>query len=595
MRKFLNIRHSFLLVFLLLSSLLINCKNENAGNEKAVKKSTQPNIIFIMTDDMGYETVGYNDAINYKTPNIDKLAQEAFVFTNCDAQPLCCPTRIKLMSGQDNYRNYKGWGSFNLEFPAIGKIMQNAGYATAVFGKWHMNKSPEELGFDEHCYFDGSPPPLPYDEFFKRYFYNCPLIEDGERIVVPYSPDKFNQRVLKFIDEHREKPFFIYYPLSLAHNPFEPTPDSDDPTSTNWQKNFEDMVAYADKMIGNVVKKLKEDGLYENTIIFYTADNGTKTLAHHMKNGDVIYGGKGTQVVDGCHVPLFIKYDGTYKTLDDLVDFADFYPTLASIAGVKKDELSNRLDGVSLHPLLKREVREEKPFIFSTYFHPLSAYIRNKQYKYHFDGRLYDIIDDPRELRPFYARNDNKQTAEARIQLKEQLADLLEDEEMSQYATKNKLINKFGDYQDVKENNWMLGGYIFDELEYTPTLEIISCDITKFLSEDEAAYSLRIERRKKYADAVIKSVKLFKNGKTIYAESYDDIELTTRVNTDVLRKKGNPIIAFTNEGDGIKLSLGQLSVSGLEQVKLQVETELSNPGNQWGDRIILNIYLDKNE
>ena len=112
------------------------------ASEKNRSLKQKPNVIFIMTDDMGYETIGYNKATNYKTPHLDKFAKESFVFTNCDAQPLCCPTRVKLVTGQLNYSNYSGWGSFDLHFPAIGEMMQRAGYATAVFGKWHLNKPP---------------------------------------------------------------------------------------------------------------------------------------------------------------------------------------------------------------------------------------------------------------------------------------------------------------------------------------------------------------------------------------------------------------------------------------------------------------------
>ena len=96
----------------------------SSESQKVQSLKQKPNVIFIMADDLGYETIGHNKATNYKTPNVDKLANESFVFTNCDAQPLCCPTRIKLVSGQYNYRNYTGWGSFDLECPAIGKMMQ---------------------------------------------------------------------------------------------------------------------------------------------------------------------------------------------------------------------------------------------------------------------------------------------------------------------------------------------------------------------------------------------------------------------------------------------------------------------------------------
>jgi len=130
------------------------------------------------------------------------------------------------------------------------------------------------------------------------------------------------------------------------------------------------MVAYSDKMIGNVFQKLKETNLYENTILFYTSDNGSKTLAHEMNDGSVIYGGKGTHTVDGCHVPLTVKWNGTHKILDELVDFTDFYPTLANLADVPTSNLSKKIDGVSLLPLLNGESRDDKSYIFSVYFHP---------------------------------------------------------------------------------------------------------------------------------------------------------------------------------------------------------------------------------
>lgn len=553
-----------------------------------------------MTDDMGYETVGYNEATNYKTPNLDKLARESVVFTNCDAQPLCCPTRVKLVTGQYNYCNYKGWGSFDLEFPAVGKMMQQAGYATAVFGKWHMNQRPANVGFDESCVFNDKGR-LSHAEHMKYYYYNNPnIIDGGKRVMVNYPPDRFNQRVLECIDKHKKKPFFIYYPLMLSHNPFQPTPDSQDKTSTGWQRNFEDMVAYADKMIGNVIAKLKAEGLYDDTVIFYTSDNGTKTLVHEMTDGEAIYGGKGTQTFDGCHVPLFVKYDGAHKTCDDLVDFTDFYPTIASIAGVRKEGQSELLDGVSLLPVLENKIREGKPYIFSAYTHPLNAYIRNKQYKLYFDGRLYDIVNDPREIKPFYTRNDALETAKARRELKSQLTEFLEDERYSKRPMKQRLIKAFGDYKSDRTNNWMLSGSIFDDFGYTPEQRTITCDMTPFLEKDKADYSLRFSRSHLssnsgliYADIAIKSVTVIQNGDTIFSENYEDIELTTTRDVDMLRRKGNTYTSFKYTGDGAKIALGELSRPEKGDIKLVVTAEVSNPDNQWGDRIRLYQHLSR--
>ena len=367
----------------------------------------KPNIIFILADDMGYETVGFNGALNYQTPHLDTLAQESFVFTQCDAQPLCCPTRVKFVSGQFNYRSYQGWGGFAQEFPSLGEILRANGYETAVFGKWHIAKSPPELGFDQHCIFTAYNDGLSQADHMKYYYHEAPIFEDGVAKKVRYAPDKFNQRVLDFIEEKKDKPFFIYHPFSLAHNPFEPTPDSEDQRSIDWQRNFEDMVTYVDKLIGKVVSKLKAEGIYEDTVIFYSADNGTKTKYHKMRDGRTVYGAKGTHAHDGVHVPLLVKYNGKAQVSDDLVDFSDFYPTIAALAEI--EELHQDIDGVSLVPVLENRVRDGKPYIFSLYTHPVSAYARDQRYKLFYDQRLFDLVADPHEERPYYLNNDTPQ------------------------------------------------------------------------------------------------------------------------------------------------------------------------------------------
>ncbi len=415
-----------------------------------------------------------------------------------------------------------------------------------------------------------------------------------------YAPDKFNQRVLQFIDDHKKAPFFIYYPLSLSHNPFEPTPDSKDPKCSDWQTNFEDMVAYADKLIGKVIKKLKDTGIYDNTIIFYTADNGTKTLAHVMKDGNVIYGGKGTQTVQGVHVPLMIKYDGVHSRSNELVDFTDFYPTIAEMAGIPKSELSDRLDDVSLMPTLQGKSREGKLVIFSIFFSPLNAYIRDKQYKYYLDGRVYDLVNDPRELKPFYSVNDISVTSSARKYLKQQLFQLLAKEQLSTYPAKEELINVFGKIDQIKENNWMLGSCIFDKLEFVPRMETISFDITDFLGYNPSEYTVEFSRSYRstnseltYADAQIKSVKILEDGNTIFEKDSLSLELTTKIDVDKLRRTGNPIISFIKEGNGCSLSLAKLTHNEHGKKKLELKVDFSNPQNQWGDRIKLYVFLHK--
>jgi len=558
----------------------------------------KPNVVLIVTDDMGYETIGYNKVVNFRTPNIDTLAGESIVFPNCDAQPLCVPSRVQLITGQYNYRNYINWGSFNLEMPALGSMMRDAGYATGAFGKWHLSRSPEELGFDDYSLFDGSPGNLSYAEFFKRYYYNSPLKEKSGDYIAAYAPDRFNQQLLRFIDDNKTKPFFIYYPMSLAHNPFEPTPDSKDPACRDWQRNFEDMVAYADKLIGRVIAKLKQTGLYDNTVIIYTGDNGTKTLAHIMSDGTTIYGGKGIHTNDGCHVPLFVKYDGKSRLSEELVDFTDFYPTLAEIAGYDLNPLAEKVDGASLMPVLQNGPGREKPYIFSTYFEPLSCYIRNAQYKLYYDGRLFNIRNDPRELKPYYVQNDRPQTAAARMLLKSALEDLLDETALSEYPAKQRLQKTFGPPAELKRK-LMLGGFIFDSLQYTPRQGKIRLDITDFLSSDAVDYNLGVARMYRsgnsgliYANAVVKDVKILHDGKVGKRIDSGGLVLSTERDYKKLKETGNPLISFVYKGDDAVIGLGTLSIRAAEKVEIEVDLEVFNPDNQWGDRLMLYFFLE---
>jgi len=242
-------------------------------------------------------------------------------------------------------------------------------------------------------------------------------------------------------------------------------------------------------------------------------------------------------------------------------------------------------------------------YIFSVYFHPLNAYIRGKEYKYYLDGRLYNIKNDPRELHPYYSQSDDPGTVRFREKLKAQLAELLEEGQLSEHSIKDRLIKTFGDYRSEKENHWLLRSFIFDSLEYTPRSETLSFDLTKYLGKGEDSCSLRFSRSHlsgdnsglTFADAKVRSVRVFQDGDTLLTKEPEDEELTTRRNVDMLRRRGNPIISFTREGDDSKISLGELALRNSEPVKVEADVALSNPANQWGDRIILHVYLDKHK
>ncbi|BDS06309.1 hypothetical protein NT6N_13490 [Oceaniferula spumae] len=561
----------------------------------AAPSSTKPNIIFIMTDDVGYETVSYNKALNFKTPNIDRLSTESTVFTQADATPLCCPTRTRVVSGQYTYRNYIGWdGKIKKTAPFIAEKLKSAGYATAAMGKWHLGdkKSPARMGFDEHCLFwlQG----MSQSDMMKFAYRNAPYLHNGKIVRAPYGPDLANEQARAFIKKNKDRPFFLYYTPWLCHNPFEPTPDSKDQNCTDWQTNFEDMVAYTDKLVGKIVKELKDQGIYENTVIVYTGDNGTKTCAHIMEDGTVIYGGKGTQTIDGCHVPLLVKTDGTHRTLDNLIDFADFYATFADLAGVPAKDIDPTIDGVSFAPLLRGETKTLRSHLFS--FFRGGAFVRNQHYKYYIDQRIYDLVADPRENQPFYPESDTPETAKARKALHAEMTEIIQGERFKNAVHRKELLKTFERYQKPAQSR-ILGSRDFDGITAAAKSVSWDLDMTPYLTDKNSTYRLRFSRSYRtknshliYSNARIKKVRVLCDGKEVFSRQPTTATLTTRPKAKVI----NPMVDFIYDESKARVGLKGLNIpEGTKTITLKIDADLTNPGNQWGDRIRLYTFLEK--
>ena len=225
---------------------------QGAEEPKPAGKS-QPNVIVILADDLGYECVGANGGKSYRTPHLDRLAREGVRFEHCYAQPNCTPTRTQLMTGLSNVRNYVSFGELEKSQTTFGNIFSQAGYATCIAGKWQLGSKdpglPKHFGFDEHCLWAHmgrgeryANPSLNVNGEFKTF--------EGK-----YGPDICQEFVLDFIRRTRSKPFFVYYPMLLTHGGYEATPDSVDwgkPTAQSrehGQQHFADMVAYMDKRL----------------------------------------------------------------------------------------------------------------------------------------------------------------------------------------------------------------------------------------------------------------------------------------------------------------------------------------------------------
>src|SRR3990172_3821152 len=257
-------------------------------------RADKPNIILIMADDLGYECLGCYGSASYKTPVLDRLAATGARFEHAYSQPLCTPSRVKIMTGRCNSRNYTYFGALPAKEKTFGHLMQAAGYATCIVGKWQLaardggeGTYPEAAGFDEHCLWQ-------VDDRGSRY--RDPIIvENGrnrEDLKDKYGPDIFVEYAFDFIERKKDKPFFLYYPMTLTHAPFEPTPDTEEwkqGTTKADKKHFADMVAYMDKIIGQIVGKLDRAGLRENTLILFTGDNGTaRGIATRRKDSNII-------------------------------------------------------------------------------------------------------------------------------------------------------------------------------------------------------------------------------------------------------------------------------------------------------------------
>ncbi|MDP6960582.1 MAG: sulfatase-like hydrolase/transferase [Dehalococcoidia bacterium] len=419
----------------------------------------RPNIVLIMSDDLGYEAIGANGGTSYATPVLDSMATTGARFENAHVQPLCTPTRVQLMTGKYNFRNYIGFGLIAPDEITFGHIFSEAGYKTCISGKWqlHSYNPPDEMpemrskgqkiedaGFDEFCVWH------PHHTEDKGSRYKDPIIyENGkflENTQGEYGEDIFADYIIDFMERNQDDPFFVYFPMALTHRPLEPTPDSPEfdefiPPSNEtlggrtwaelegWEDDpryYKDMVEYHDKVIGRVNDKLAELGIAEDTLVIYVGDNGSPVeVCSVVHSHTEICGGKGLTVDRGTHVPLIASWPGTIPeghVESDLIDSSDFLPTILDAAGITPPD-EYLMDGRTFLPQLKGEKGNSRDWVYF-HFEPMSGrnsrfarYVRNHDYKLYDDGRLFDLSADAEEEFPFTASNDNDDRAAARKQL----------------------------------------------------------------------------------------------------------------------------------------------------------------------------------
>ena len=386
----------------------------------AFGQKKKPNIILIMADDIGMEAFGAYGNDDKITPNVDKLAAEGMLFQNAYSTPLCTPSRVELMTGKYNNRNYVGFGILDPKEKTFAHYMKELGYKTCIAGKWQLlgnekqmelakgatGSYPHQAGFDRFAVWQA-------DKLGSRY--KDPMIYTDERksVVIKgdYGDEYFTRYIEKFITESKDEPFFVYYPMALTHDPFQPTPFSadyktKDTAKVNDPKYFKDMLRYLDHLVGRITKKLDDTGIREETVIMFIGDNGTSPQIVSRFKGTDYRGAKGQTISRGTHVPMIVNWKGKIKAgtvNSSLIDFSDFLPTLLDIGGSSGKKLPVP-DGLSFYPQLTGNMSQVRPWVF-TFYEPKwgkytrKAYVHNMDWKLYETGQIYDLKKDPDELK----------------------------------------------------------------------------------------------------------------------------------------------------------------------------------------------------
>ncbi|MFR9633884.1 MAG: arylsulfatase [Rikenellaceae bacterium] len=349
----------------------------------------QPNVIFILADDMGIGDLGCYGQQQIKTPNIDALAANGLLFTHhYSGSTVSAPSRCALMTGKHTGNGYirgnKGNGEFDLDIPdeefTVAELMQQSGYTTMCVGKWGLGGanregSPTNQGFD---YFCGYLSQGAAHRYYPKYIYenDTRLPLDGE-----YSHYTMMRKGLEFIDKNADKPIFAYFAVTPPHADLD-HPDmrqyegkfDETPYINNSGKGFKSqptpraayaaMVSEFDRSVGQIVDKLKERGIFENTIIIVSSDNGNHSVGGHdpeyfNSNGD-FRGIKRDLYEGGVRAPFVVSWAAQIEgaqTTDHISTFWDFLPTMAELTGQKAPK---DIDGISYFPQLLGTNRGQK-------------------------------------------------------------------------------------------------------------------------------------------------------------------------------------------------------------------------------------------
>jgi arylsulfatase A len=368
-----------------------------------------PNVVILFTDDQGTLDANCYGSQDLHTPNIDRLAESGIRFTRAYAHTVCCPARAALLTGRHPQRGgVTNWtqGDMNatkginmaLEEVTLAETLRAAGYRTALFGKWHLGAhrdfGPKKQGFDD---FFGI-----RDGFIDNYNHHFlhgtgfhDLYEGTKPVIAPgkYFPELMVERSLRFIEENKSRPFFLYLPFNIPHYPEQSLEKFQkiyagvkDPA----RRSYGAMISTTDHYIGKITEQLKKSGLEKDTIVIYMSDNGhSEEVGLTIKRDDhlsgrpkgYVYGAsgggntgkwigsKGSFLEGGIRVPAIISYPAKIpqnQTRDQAITAMDWFPTILDLCKIKQTPQAPRFDGHSLLPILESA---ETPSPYHGVFH----------------------------------------------------------------------------------------------------------------------------------------------------------------------------------------------------------------------------------
>lgn len=345
------------LLYIITFVFVVSCTNIKTNEDK-------PNVIVLLVDDAGYADFGFAGCEDLKTPNIDKLAANGVRFTDAHVTATVCgPSRAGLIIGR--YQQRIGFEcnpsndtiGVDLNETTIADAMKKAGYTTAAFGKWHLGFNepyrPNNRGFDYFWGFlSGGRSYFPNKAQDKPGHTHSVRENDTHTTFEGYITDILGEKAVEFIDLNKEKPFFMYWAPNAPHTPMEATEEDLALFEGHPRQLLAAMTWALDRAVGNIIDKLEEEGLLDNTLIFFLSDNGG---AHNNQSSNYpLKGFKGNKYEGGHRVPFLVhwpkKLQGN-KVFDGLSSSLDIYATSIAVAGLEQDNI----DGVNLIPYLTGE------------------------------------------------------------------------------------------------------------------------------------------------------------------------------------------------------------------------------------------------